>query len=126
MYYNLEDDTYTLIGRIQPTATPKPSIISSIATSKPAQAIDKFNKTFIDLMVSSLGFVAALSWSNYFKSLFEEGGPFYNTVGQSGLLYVALFATLLAYFATIFVTTLYPERQIAKKENPIEKSIEKD
>jgi hypothetical protein len=39
------------------------------------------------------------------------------------LLYVAIFATILAYLATVFVTSLYPDRSIATKENPIEKSL---
>lgn len=121
-----EDAAYTLLGRILPTATPRPkSIIGTLATSTPVKAIDSFNKAFIDLMTTSLGIVAALSWNEYFKSLFLEGGPFYESVGTSGLLYVAIFVTILAYLATIFVSSLFPERGIGTKENPIQKSIEK-
>jgi len=117
-----EQSSFTLLGRIS-EPTQKPSIVKSISTSKPAKAIFNFNKVFVDLMVSSLGIVAGLSWNEYFKSLFQEGGRFYKTVGASGLLYVAIFATILAYLATVFVTSLYPDRSIVTKENPIEKSL---
>lgn len=129
MYWTLHDhrqpedeETYMLLAR-QATITPKPnSIVQTIATSKPVVAIDRFNRTFVDLIVSSLGFVAALSWNDFFKSLFLPGGPFHKA-GGNGLLYVALFITVLAYGMTILVTTMYPEREVAKKPNPIEKSL---
>lgn len=131
MYYQVnttnasEESSFTLLGRInEPTQKPSESIVKSIATSKPAKVIFNFNKVFIDLMVSSLGIVAGLSWNEYFKSLFQKGGRFYNSVGASGLLYVALSATVLAYLATVLVTSLYPDRSIVKKENPVEKSIQ--
>lgn len=120
-----EESSYTLLGKIR-EPTEKPSIVKSISTSKPVKAIFNFNKVFVDLMVSSLGIVAGLSWNEYFKSMFQEGGRFYKTVGASGLLYVAMFATLLAYLATVLVTTLYPDRPIPVKDNPIKKSIDKE
>ena len=114
-----DENSYTLLGRVVEETQKPTSLVGKLATSKPVKAIDSFNKAFIDLMVSSIGFVAALSWNDYFKSLFQEGGAFYKTVGASGLLYVAIFATILAYIATVFVTSIFPEREIAKKNNPI-------
>jgi hypothetical protein len=115
-----DDDSYTLIGKV---STEPPSLLGKLATSSPVKAIDSFNKSFIDLMVSSLGFVAALSWNDWIKSLFLQGGVFYKSIGANGLLYVALFVTILAYVATAFVTSIFPDREIAKKNNPI--TIEK-
>jgi hypothetical protein len=130
MYWELEEkrskedqDSYILLGGEKAT---KPSIVDKIATSKPAVVIDKFNRSFMDLLVSSTGFVAALSWNEWIKSLFQEGGIFFKSVGRNGLLYVALFVTVLAYIMTVVVTSLYPDRPIASKNNPIEASVKED
>jgi len=125
MFYELEEHRdaneqrdYVLLGAPEST-----SLADKLATSKPAVAIDRFNRSFMDLIVSSLGFVAALSWSDYLKSLFTVGGAFYHVVGKSGPLYVALFVSVLAYLATVLVTWMYPDREIAKKENPLERGV---
>lgn len=125
MYWELEEhrseedkNDYVLLG------TPENAgLVDKLATSKPAVALDRFNRSFMDLLVSSLGFVAALSWNDYFKSLFQPGGVFYHSVGKSGLLLIALAVTVLAYLGTVLVTLMYPEREIAKKTNPLERGV---
>jgi hypothetical protein len=77
-------------------------------------------------LVSSTGFVAALSWNDYFKSLFASGGVFYHTVGRNGVLYVALAVTVLAYLMTVLFTTMYPDRPVAKKTNPLERGVKEE
>ncbi len=125
MYWELEGkrtnkDDYALLAKPKKQT----DLIDTIATSAPVTAISDLNKSFVDLIVSSLGFVAALSWNDWIKSLFERGGALHKYVGNSGLLYVAVFITLLAYVATSLVKTIYPERTIATKTNPLEKSLE--
>ena len=115
-----------LQGRV---STPAPnSLLNDIATSKPIQelpkAVWKFNKAFADLMISSLGFVSALTWSNYLSSLFQKGGSL-QKVGNQGLLWVAIFITIVSYIGTVLYTSMYPsQNEIAKKPNPIQKSLE--
>lgn len=125
MYWELEEHRsedektdYILLGRPETTG-----LVDKLATSKPAVALDRFNRSFMDLLVSSMGFVAALSWNEYFKSLFQPGGLLYHSFGKSGLLLVALAVTVLAYLGTVLVTLMYPERQIATKTNPLERGV---
>jgi len=124
MYWELEEhrseddkNDYVLLGKPDQSG-----LVEQLATSKPAMALDKFNRSFMDLLVSSIGFVAALSWSDYLKSLFVPGGAFHSSVGKSGPLIVALFVTVLAYLATVLVSSMYPERKIATKPNPLERA----
>lgn len=114
-----DENDYVLLAREE-----SDTVIDKIATSAPVAAISDFNKAFLDLLISSIGFVAALSWNDYIKSLFQRGGVFYDRVGSGGLLYVALFITVLAYVATIVVKTIYPDRKVASKTNPIKTSID--
>ena len=65
MYWELEEHRsedektdYVLLGKPETT-----DLVDKLATSKPAVALDRFNRSFMDLLVSSMGFVAALSWS---------------------------------------------------------------
>jgi hypothetical protein len=90
-----DENDYVLLAREE-----SDTMIDKIATSAPVAAISDFNKAFLDLLISSIGFVAALSWNDYIKSLFQKGGVFYERVGSGGLLYVAMFITVLAYVAT--------------------------
>jgi len=127
MYWELEGkrsnaDDYTLLAK--PVTGKKNDLIDKLATSAPVAVISDFNKAFVDLIVSSMGFVAALSWNDWIKSLFQKGGGLYKYVGNSGLLYVAVFITVLAYIATALTKTIYPERQVASKTNPLKKSAE--
>jgi hypothetical protein len=125
MYWELEGsrtnkEDYVLLAKKAKSS----DLIDTIATSAPVAVISDFNKSFFDLIVSSVGFVAALSWNDVIRTSFEKGGVMYKYVGKMGLLYVAIFVTILAYILTALVKTLYPERQIAKKSNPFEKSAD--
>lgn len=125
MYWELEGnrtnkEDYVLLAKKTKTG----DLIDTIATSAPVAAISDFNKSFFDLIVSSVGFVAALSWNDVIRTSFEKGGVMYKHVGKMGLLYVAIFVTILAYILTALVKSMYPERQIAKKTNPFEKSAD--
>jgi len=107
---------YTLLGTIEPSSK-FGKVLESTKKELP-NTIFKMNKNFVNLMVGSLGFVAALSWNDFFKSLFEKGGIF-EKVGNSGLLLTAIFVTFVAFLATVFATSLYPEDKVEGKKNPI-------
>ena len=109
------DTEYTLLGRVEKNSLGQ--VLETTKTELPKK-IFKLNKNFVNLMVGSLGFVAALSWNDFFKSLFEKGGIF-EKVGNSGLLITAMFVTFIAFIATGFATSLYPEDPIEGKKNPI-------
>jgi len=70
--------------------------------------VNAFGETFADLIVTSLGFVAALSWNDYIKSLFAEGGVFHRLAGTRSLLLVAVTMTFLAFLATYAVSKFFP------------------
>ena len=71
--------------------------------------VHAFGSTFADLIVTSLGFVAALSWNDYIKSLFMEGGIFHNITGSKSLLAVALVVTVVAFVCTYLVSRFFPD-----------------
>ena len=75
-----DENDYVLLAREE-----SDTMIDKIATSAPVAAISDFNKAFLDLLISSIGFVAALSWNDYIKSLFQKGGVFYERVGSGGV-----------------------------------------
>ena len=58
-----------------------------------------FGETFADLIVTSLGIVAALSWNEFIKSIFS---------GSNSLLFVALTMTVVAFIATFLVSHIFP------------------
>lgn len=72
------------------------------------ESVNAFGETFADLIVTSLGIVAALSWNEYIKSLFAEGGVFHRLAGTRSLLIVAVTMTVLAFIATYIVSNLFP------------------
>jgi len=72
------------------------------------EGFNAFGETFADLIVTSIGFVAALSWNDYIKSLFTEGGIFHRLAGTRSLLMVAVTMTLLAFLATYLVSKFFP------------------
>lgn len=72
------------------------------------ESFNAFGETFADLIVTSLGIVAALSWNEYIKSLFAEGGIFHRLAGTRSLLLVAVTMTVLAFIATYLVSKLFP------------------
>ena len=109
------DDEYTLLGKVEKNSLEQ--VLETTKTELPKK-IFKLNKNFVNLMVGSLGFVAALSWNDFFKSLFEKDGIFAK-VGNSGLLITAMFVTFIAFVATGFATSLYPEDSVEGKKNPI-------
>ena len=114
-FYEL-DSKVTLLGEIEPT-TPVQKVIETTKKEVP-KTLWKLNKNFVELMVASIGFVAALSWNDFFKSLFEKGGVF-ESVGNKGYLLTAIMVTFLAFVFTLISTTLYPESKISTKPNPI-------
>lgn len=125
MYWELEgnrtnEQDYILLAKPAKSS----DLLNTIATSAPVAAISDFNKSFFDLIVSSVGFVAALSWNDVIRTSFEKGGIMYKHVGSAGLLYVAIFVTILAYILTAMLKTFYPDRAIAKKTNPLEQSAD--
>ena len=54
---------------------------------------------FSRLIIASIGTVAALTWTDYFRSLFEKGGVFFR-FKHYGPLFVAIVATILALLIT--------------------------
>lgn len=54
---------------------------------------------FSRLIIASVGTVAGLTWTDYFRSLFEKGGVFFR-FKHYGPLFVAITATLLALIVT--------------------------
>lgn len=67
-----------------------------------------FGETFADLIITSLGLVAALSWNDYIKSLFSENGIFHRISGTRSLFIVAIIMTCLAFVATYAVSRFFP------------------
>ena len=57
------------------------------------------------LITAAFGFVAALTWNDAMKSLFEKGGPLYFMEAYSIWIY-ALGVTILAVFVTIWISKI--------------------
>lgn len=72
------------------------------------ESVNAFGETFADLIITSLGLVAALSWNDYIKSLFADGGIFHRLAGTRSLLIVAIIMTCLAFVATYMVSRVFP------------------
>jgi len=123
MYYELpefrdesEKKLYFLNGTINQTEQPK--VLDQIATSAPVKAVKRFNKNVIQLLVTSLGFVAALQYNEALKSLLEKGGIL-EGIGKAGPWVIALAMTILAYLGAVLMTTLYPEEPVTSRVNPV-------
>lgn len=54
---------------------------------------------FSRLLIASIGTVAGLTWTDFFRSLFEKGGIFFR-FKHYGPLFVAIVATILALVIT--------------------------
>jgi len=57
------------------------------------------------LITAAFGLIAALAWNEAIKSLFVEGGPLY-FLASSGIWAYAIFVTILAVIATIWIGRL--------------------
>jgi len=87
---------------------------SSNTTEVVNKIVDKtITPEFSRLIIASIGTVAALTWTDYFRSLFEKGGAFFR-FKHYGPLFVAIVATVLALVIT---NALRPRTQPDKK-NP--------
>jgi multisubunit Na+/H+ antiporter MnhG subunit len=71
------------------------------------------------LLTAAFGLVAALAWNDAIKSLFKEGGPLYS-LATYGTWFYALFVTILAVAATIYIAKAQEKAntQLEKKEKP--------
>lgn len=69
---------------------------------------------FSRLIIASIGTVAGLTWTDYFRSLFDKGGVFFR-FKHYGPLFVAIVATL---FALLITNTLRNQARRAEANDP--------
>lgn len=84
-----------------PTPNPQPFKISTTLTTVKRSGSEVTRK-IVELLLGAFTLVAALTWKDAVKSMFDAGGIFY-VVGKWGPWANALFITVAVYFLTMWV-----------------------